>query len=65
VLLSALSQKVVLQGHAIKVILSGMASCSSKVAPQQFVNAALSVLGPQDQLDDLPDAFIQVVLGLP
>ncbi|KAH9033947.1 hypothetical protein EDB84DRAFT_1578278 [Lactarius hengduanensis] len=65
VLLSALSQKVVLQGPAIKVILSAMASCSSKVAPQQFVNAALSVLSPQDQLDDLPDAFVQVVLGLP
>ncbi|KAH8987299.1 hypothetical protein EDB92DRAFT_1876367 [Lactarius akahatsu] len=65
VLLSALSQKVVLQGPAIKVILSAMASCSSKVAPQQFVNTALSVLSPQDQLDDLPDAFVQVVLGLP
>ncbi|KAI9435473.1 hypothetical protein H4582DRAFT_1969649 [Lactarius indigo] len=65
VLLSALSQKVVLQGPAIKVILSAMASCSSKVAPQQFVNAALSVLSPQDQLDDLPDTFVKVVLGLP
>ncbi|KAF8259327.1 armadillo-type protein [Lactarius quietus] len=65
VLLSALSQKVVLQNAAIKVILSLMASGSSKVAPPQFVNAALSVLSPQDQLDDLPDAFIQVVLGLP
>ncbi|KAH9054895.1 hypothetical protein EDB87DRAFT_1644309 [Lactarius vividus] len=65
VLLSALSQKVVLQRPAIKVILNAMASCSSKVAPQQFVNAALSVLSPQDQLDDLPGAFIQVVLGLP
>ncbi|KAH9044915.1 hypothetical protein EDB83DRAFT_2406035 [Lactarius deliciosus] len=65
VLLSALSQKVVLQGSAIKVILSAMASCSSKVAPQQFVNAGLSVLSPQDQLDDLPDAFVRVVLGLP
>lgn len=65
VLLSALSQKVVLQGPAIKVILSAMASGSSKVAPQQFVNAALSVLSPQDQLDDLPDAFVRVVLELP
>lgn len=65
VLLSALSQTVVLQGHAIKVILSVMASGSSKVAPQQFVNAALSVLSPQDQVDDLPDAFVRVVLGLP
>lgn len=65
VLLSVLSQKVVLQGPAIKVILSVMASCSSKVAPQQFMKAALSVLSPQDQLDDLPDAFVQVVLGLP
>ncbi|KAI9451428.1 hypothetical protein BJY52DRAFT_1297951 [Lactarius psammicola] len=65
VLLSALSQKVVLQGPAIKVILNAMASCSSKVAPQQFVNAALSVLSPQDQLDDLPDAFVQVMLALP
>jgi len=65
VLLSALSQKVVLQSPAIKVILGVMASCSSKVAPQQFVNAALSVLSPQDQLDNFPQAFVQVVLGLP
>ena len=65
VLLSALSQKVVLQGPAIKVILDAMASGSSNVAPPQFVNAALSVLSPQDQLDDLPGAFVQVVLGLP
>ena len=64
VLLSALSQKCVLQGPAIKVILGAMASCSSRVAPQQFVNAALSVLSPQDQLDSLPDPFIKVVLGL-
>ena len=65
VLLSALSQKCVLQNPAVKVILDAMASCSSRVAPQQFVNAALSVLSPQDQLDDLPGLFIQTVLGLP
>jgi hypothetical protein len=35
------------------------------VAPQQFVNAAISVLSPQDQLDELPDPFIQAVLELP
>ena len=29
------------------------------------MNAALSVLSPQDQLDDLPDAFVRVVLELP
>ncbi|KAI0295094.1 armadillo-type protein [Multifurca ochricompacta] len=65
VLLSALSHHCVLQGPAIKVILSVMASCSSKVAPQQFVNAALSVLGPQDQLDAFPDPFIEAILVLP
>jgi U3 small nucleolar RNA-associated protein 10 len=65
VLLSALSQKCVLQNPAVKVILDTMSSCSSRVAPQQFVNAALSVLSPQDQLEDLPGLFIQTVLGLP
>ena len=65
VLLSALSQKCVLQNPAVKVILDAMASCSSRVAPQQFVNAALSVLSPQDQLEDLPGSFIQTVLRLP
>ncbi|KAH9989552.1 hypothetical protein BJV77DRAFT_1069406 [Russula vinacea] len=65
VLLSALSQKCVLQNTAVKVILDAMASCSSRVAPQQFVNAALSVLSPQDQIDDLPGLFIQTILGLP
>jgi U3 small nucleolar RNA-associated protein 10 len=65
VLLSALSQKCVLQDSAIKIILTAMASCSSRVAPQQFVNAALSVLSPQEQLDGLPGLFVQTVLELP
>jgi U3 small nucleolar RNA-associated protein 10 len=65
VLLCALSQKCVLQNAAIKVILDAMASCSSRVAPQQFMNAALSVLSPQYQLDDLPGLFVQTVLELP
>jgi U3 small nucleolar RNA-associated protein 10 len=65
VLLSALSQKCALRSHAVQVILDAMASCSSRVAPQQFVNAALSVLSPQGQLDDFPGLFIQTVLGLP
>lgn len=65
VLLSALSQKCLMQGSAVKVILDSMASCSSRVAPQQFVNAALSVLSPQEQLDVIPKSFIKAVLGLP
>jgi len=65
VLLSSLSQKCLLQSPAVKVILGAMASCSSRVAPQQFVNATISVLSPQDQLDELPGPFIQAVLGLP
>lgn len=65
VLLCALSQKCVLQNAAIRVILDAMASRSSRVAPQQFVNATLSLLSPQDRLDDLPGLFVQTVLGLP
>ncbi|KAI9454082.1 hypothetical protein F5148DRAFT_1378333 [Russula earlei] len=64
VLLSALSQKCTLQSSAIKVILNSMASCSSRVAPQQFANASLSVLSPQDSLDAIPGTFIQAVLEL-
>lgn len=64
VLLSALSQKCVLQSPAVKVILDAMASCSSRVAPQQFVNAAIAVLSPQDQLDGLTGPFIQAILEL-
>jgi len=64
VLLSALSQKCVLQSSAVKVILDAMASCSSRVAPQQFVNAAIAVLSPQDQLDELTGPFIHAILEL-
>jgi U3 small nucleolar RNA-associated protein 10 len=65
VLLSAVSQKCVLQSPAVKVILDAMASCSSRVAPQQFVNAAIAVLSPQDQLDDITGPFIQAIIRLP
>ncbi|KAI0270487.1 hypothetical protein BC834DRAFT_967272 [Gloeopeniophorella convolvens] len=65
VLLSALSQKCVLQSAAIEVIVNAMASCSSRVVAQQFVNAVMSVLSPQDQLEALPDTFVQAVLELP
>ena len=64
VLLSALSQKCVLQSSAVKVILDAMASCSSRVAPQQFVNAAIAVLNPQDELGELTGPFIHAILEL-
>lgn len=64
VLLSAISQKCVLQSPAVKVILDAMASCSPRVAPQQFVNAAIAVLSPQGQFDDLTGPFIQAILEL-
>jgi len=41
-----------------------MANCARRVSPQQFVNAALIVCEPQDELDSFSDATVKSVLRL-
>ncbi|KAI0063355.1 ARM repeat-containing protein [Artomyces pyxidatus] len=64
VLLSALSQKCVLEPSALKIIVSVMSYCADKASPKQFLNAVVSVLSPQTQLDSLPSPLNEAIWNL-
>ncbi|KAJ6630100.1 hypothetical protein B0H10DRAFT_1984968 [Mycena sp. CBHHK59/15] len=65
ILLSALSQICQLAPPALKAIVNAMASCARRVSTRQFVNAAVSVCEPQEQLDTLTDGTGKNILRLP
>ncbi|KAF9021672.1 hypothetical protein BDZ89DRAFT_1137818 [Hymenopellis radicata] len=64
ILLAALSHKCQFSADALKTIVSAMINSAKRVSAKQFINAVVSVVEAQDELQELPKKHITTLLRI-